>query len=289
MTLLNLEHFSPAMLFALCRTISALEGPTRKDVVEWLSPAAYRLTDAKSSTRTVNDLIRGGQILRLVEGDGEELTSTVDVSSIEAFRLTVLQKALARENNTPLLGSTDAAQELTWALTWTMSIDPTLGPFGFDRQIEVLQAGIDPKPFRNADRWRDFVAWALFLGFGWNTPDGFVPDPTVAVLRNLDAALAPNERLRAADFVAKIADAIPVLDGGAYRLELDSLLGNEPGTGRDELSGPLSLALLRLDRRGVIALEKMADGEARVATLNERSQVFHFVSRPPLKPNGRKK
>jgi hypothetical protein len=280
MTLLNLDHFAPSMLFALCRTLAVLDGATRQDLLDWLEPSSYGLTDRRPSGRHLTDLLRAARILGLVEEREGLFENRADVDSLDAFKVTVLRSALAPERNTPLLGQSAGAQELTWALTWTMSLECTRGPFVFDRHVERLYEGIEPKPFQNSNRWPEFIGWALFLGFGWNMPEGFLPDPTAAIVWSLDAVLPAGERVRATDFAASLAETLPVLDGGAYRTQLDELIGGTRDLDRrEELSEPLSLALLRLDRRGVLTLEAMADGDPLVAKVGERSQLFHFVAR----------
>jgi hypothetical protein len=287
MTLLNLDHFAPPMLFSLCRTLTVIEGGTRQDLLDWLEPSSYGLAENRSSGRHLTDLLRAAQILGLIEKRDESFENVANVESLSAFKLNVLRNALAPERNTPLLAQSDGAQELIWALTWMMSVECTRGPFVFDRHVERLFQGIEPKPFQNSTRWPEFIGWALFLGFGWNLPEGFIPDPTDAILWLLDAVLPAGQRVRATDFAASLAEAAPVLDGGAYRSQLDELIGGTRDQDRrEELSEPLSLALLRLERKGVLTLEKMADGEALVAKVGDRSQLFHFVARRPEKTRG---
>ena len=297
MSLLNLQHFQPVMLFSLARAVDHLGPADEGTLANWLSPIAFGLAgEEKATQRAIRDVLGAATTLGVLSTTKSgELSVAIESQRLDEFKRELRHRVLDRKRNKGLLRKGelaptkgDGAEELTWALTWMMSIPSTRGPFGFKdaERIYAREERLSPPPFQNDTRYPTFMAWAQFLGFGWTTslgtPSGaprLVPDPTVAVADCLDAVFGDEDGRFADDFVSRVGKELPVLDDGAYRAVLDRRLGGDKGSERQELSEPLSLALLRLRERGVLNLDPLADSAARTARLHQLTHSFQWVSR----------
>jgi len=303
MSLLNLQHFQPVMLFSLARTAQQIGPSDEKELAAWLSPLAFGLdADEKATQRTLRDLIGAATTLGVLSEKNGKLSAAIDSDRLEAFKAALRSQVLDRKRNKGILKKGDlaptkdeGAEELTWALTWMLSIQATLGPFSYT-DVERIYKGqrLTPWPFQNDTRYPAFMAWAQFLGFGWTTSLGsasprLIPDPTVAVADCLDVVFGDEDGCFADDFVKRVGAELPVLDEGKYRAVLDLRLGVDKAGERQELSEPLSLALLRLRERGVLRLEPLADSAARTARLNQLVQSFQWVARGAPATKSRKR
>jgi hypothetical protein len=154
------------------------------------------------------------------------------------------------------------------ALAWFLSQDPE-HPFDFDQNASERieeQCGPEVNSFEltNASRAQNFFYWARYLGYAWyvgivNNPAIIVPDPTAALERHLPRLLGNGRTLPLSDLIDAWREPCSVLEGGAVRTAVEELLPvtlQRPG---GMLSRSTSLALQRLDRRGVIRLERQPD------------------------------
>lgn len=163
------------------------------------------------------------------------------------------------------------AADFTRAVSWMLAQDV----FSFDmvghadvQRLEIEQLGQDCAAFKNDTRWTGFKSWATFLGFGWigRFPSNvFVIDPTDAVRDSLPDIFEKAKELQQGEFLGKLAAALPVVDGGTYRAQVEEKIDLKewaaPGEG--EISTSLSRALMRLHEAGEIVLDDRADAKKR--------------------------
>lgn len=131
---------------------------------------------------------------------------------------------------------------------------------------------------QNDTRWNGLRAWMPYLGFARDTSRWEI-DPTDALRDAVPDIFGSGSRLIAGEFLERTASALPVLDGGKYRREVESVLKEstwpkpEPGS----LSTSLSRALQRLEREGVLRLEQLSDtGEGATLTRRNRKRWRDF-------------
>jgi hypothetical protein len=122
--------------------------------------------------------------------------------------------------------------------------------------------------FSNDTRWGAFDRWATFLGVASRFPRGsktiLMPDPTNAV-RHVLAEVLPESRTPILDFTERLAQRLPVLDGGTYRRAVEERMRPEAVlASTDALSPSLSHALLRLRDEQLLRLEDLADAPTKV-------------------------
>lgn len=182
---------------------------------------------------------------------------------------TVFRKLLFSTGNClPLFGenegvSSDFVRALSWLLAQDIFAFPTT--YNGDSGVEGLQRkqlnGV--RVIQNDTRWPSLRAWARYLGFSTGEGARFLVDPTAAVRSELPHLFRDGTSMAADRFVAELADTLPVLDSGKYRLEvenrLDQVTWQQPPS--KHLSMSLSFALRRLQLDQAIVLESRADAE----------------------------
>jgi hypothetical protein len=155
-----------------------------------------------------------------------------------------------------------------------------------DFEVQEAQQIADPERLlmRNSTRRNGLQYWAPFLGFSRH-PHAAI-DPTVAVRDVLPEILSAGQGMPAANFVARLACLLPVLDGGCYQQEIlaavvpNALAPRNPG----QLSTALSRALMCLRASGDIVMASRSDtGSAITLTGAQGARhdlIFQWISRP---------
>ncbi len=119
----------------------------------------------------------------------------------------------------------------------------------------------------------------LYLGFA---RDGmqWVVDPTDALRDALPEIFSSGRELSGPAFVERTAATLPVLDGGAYRTQVEGALKESawPRPRPGLLSSSLSRAILRLDREGAITLANRSDTEGVVTLTGTDMRTWREVS-----------
>jgi hypothetical protein len=123
-------------------------------------------------------------------------------------------------------------------------------------------------------RWNNFRRWARYLGLArTDRNERLIPDPAAAVSEELDWVFRGDRSLPVGEFLTRLAERLPVLDGGRFRKTVvkAALKGGSPD---GEVSSALSLALRRLRRADKLELEASHDApEARVIGQEEITHV----------------
>jgi hypothetical protein len=222
---------------------------------------------AKPATETLSEMTQLGLVerfnndgvasVRFVASKGQEIASLLE--RLEHILL-----------NTETAEAADQ-QDFRRALAWLLAQDPESSiPVrrNVSSKIEE-QCGAEVKAFdlTNESRVQNFYYWARYLGYAWyagigDAPTIIIPDPTAALVRHLPRLMATGQTLPLAQLVASWGKLSPVLEGGDARNEVEELMQPQLSRLNGTLSRSTSLALERLDRRGIIHLEQQADAPA---------------------------
>jgi hypothetical protein len=138
---------------------------------------------------------------------------------------------------------------------------------------------------QNEARVVGLKAWGYFLGFVRH-PKAIDIDPTLALSEVLPDCIGPGEEMPARDLIEKLAQALPVIDGGRYRQAvLDKLRDNAlPPLQATQLSTSLSRALHCLMVNQTLHFSSRADvGSSILLTGRDGPQTSHrytWVKRP---------
>jgi hypothetical protein len=309
MGLVNPTEVHPAVmraLYRLCVQLGDGASATSEEYVGLLAPASA-ITGANPrlvATRTVRAAEELGV---LVPANGKQTVALglpapppdaseedVDRCFVRALRNLVMR----RDNNSPLFGEADTKQddaprergetlattqsrEFTRIQSWMLFRDPTGASVLWSstdarRSVQSLQRHYDGRDLVvNGNRWTNFRRWSSYLGFSRQTNDGgLLPDPTPAVVDELTDLRDGADELPLVDVRARLAERLPVLDGGVYRDEVRGhVTADEPDRA---LSPALAFALLRCEHAGLVTLTARADFGERALQVGARS-VTHVV------------
>ena len=208
-------------------------------------------------------------------------------SHAKSARIAARALAMSEANNKGFDQGDDASQtgDFTRAISWLLAQDVLeYYPVTWDtvERSAMNQVG-EPHPriLVNDTRWAGLQAWGRFLGFLSNTY-GLTIDPSLAV-RDVtpDIFRAADTRSFAANaFVEHLSAALPVLDGGRYRVAVEGMIDEQHWLRppAHALSSSLSLAMTRLEAEGVIRLELMSDSADVLELSDEKhTRVSHVL------------
>lgn len=250
-------------------------------------------TSSGVQAMTHKTLTRWCQVGLFIEASDDEQTISLapgfeepglESNDMRPLRTAIRRLVLDPRNNLDITAADTKASvagvcaDFTRALTWVLAQDvfafPGAGSFGPVHEIESDQfRGARGEQtfhvFQNPSRWAGLRAWAPFLGFGWRSPMKevhLVFDPTEAIADELPDVFGRDRVLPVAVFAGRLAERLPVLDGGTYRLAVERVLQSGPvwrPPAPHELSTALSRALVRLWEDGALRLENRSDAPDR--------------------------
>jgi hypothetical protein len=250
-------------------------------------------TGVLSQERARQTLTRWVQLGLLVEDDAGTvsigLTMPAELrrrdADNEALARVVRKVVFAPENNERLWESdnnrsADFTRAACWILAQNVYEFEMVGHTSVQKR-EVAQSD-DLAAFTNDTRWPAFKSWAVFLGFGWSgryPNDVFVIDPTSAIRDVLPEVFEGSRELAQAVFFTRLAEALPVVDGGNYRTRVEEKIDRSAWAtlAQDQVSTSLSRALNRLHECGELVLEQRADAEKR-SLLGRGARTVRSVS-----------
>jgi hypothetical protein len=292
MALLNPPELRPSITLTIVRYLGAQRGQqdSAERLLSTLAPASLKGADPQHDV-SVN--LRAAIELGLVLRSDDKVSLADGVLPAVQDGQGALVKLLRERVFTDSLNSTAwrsqvGARDLTNALSWFLTLSPTESPIqmeGGPRSAAALQTkdfgsrqdedGDESSnwPIGNPTRWGAFRRWACSLGFAWANPNGhLVPDPTTAIRDALADVFASATELTAREFVSKVGECVPVLDGGRYR---EFVMSNweRPAVENRLLTVSLTDALERLTNEKSILVDDRADA-ARVAKA-DRSTFSH--------------
>lgn len=280
------------VLIALFKLLENEKGGLPKDqLLALCAPPAHCTGATDHASNTLNTWLSFGLFERKKD-DVIAIHSDIPSKERKLAHLKRLARkmVLSKENNEDLWATEKSrAADFTRTLCWFLAQDAwTMEATSWDRverQIRTqLPDGADI--LRNDTRWPGFKEWAEFLGFGWRShvSKGTTPDPTDAVRETLPVVFGKQKSLSPGDFTARLAEQLPVLDGGAYRLEVEKILNSTDDADSwrsapdGQISSSLSRALLRLSEEGSLILELKADSSERVALTGRESRPIKEIS-----------
>lgn len=291
MSLLNITSDGlPNILVQLHATVLRANKPVPvAELLEHVAPAEF-VDDDGHARNTLNRWIELGLFINeneLVSARAPFPARRASALELLAFtRRSVCRLAFSEENNTNLWAAKSAqASDLTRSLAWMLAQDAYRTVFSELETMEPLQiVDSDRQLMRNPTRKTGLHYWARFLGFS-REPFACI-DPTVAVRDALPEILESGEEMPATQFLDRLSEVLPVLDGGRWQEEVLSFVDQAylPRRPVGQISTALSRALLNLRQTGELLLQPKADfGSSLVLTGagGVRSDLaFQWVARP---------
>jgi hypothetical protein len=297
----------PNVLIVLYRSVLAHGPLPRSRLLSLCGPPAATSADAKMPQKTLTTWRKLG-LFEIRDDDTVRLSPTLPAAARDPLtgppRLpdTLRDLVFRPENNANLWGKDDGpeaddadapsgvrAADFTRGACWCLAVRPRLPREMTVRKmwdgVDTLQQSTIEKgytAFVNDTRWAGFAAWAPFLGFGWSAvSQPLVVDPTQAIRHELPEVFGEDTRVTQREFLDRLVERLPVLDGGTYRQDVEAKLvaGRWERPSDGVLSESLSAALERLSAAGVLELEDRADAERKTLTgpAGRQTRTFSHV------------
>ena len=246
-------------------------GVSSEDLLTVLAPPALRQGQAQeeetSSGTTMGDsvIIEMRNLELLERAENGNLTA---MSGSPGFDERELRACMECRLLHPVNAGKYRQRSFPLALAWLLiqsPYDPLEWGQNYREQV-ISDCGQSTESFEltNLARWQQFVYWARYLGFAWRLQAGanaVIPDPTAAIARHLPATSAAHGLSSISGVMSEIADLLPVLEGGTARGEVEPRLPTHRQRPEGHLSQSTSFALERLERRGQVRLERLADAD----------------------------
>lgn len=270
MTLLNTTNDGlHNILMAFCHLLIVEKGwADESELMRKIAPSSIAHENGRLARLTLNKWVELGLLVseedKIKLSDyfaGSRKAMANDIQG--AVRRAARKCALSPVNNDQLWAIEGAkAADFTRALALLLAQDIYRTGFCDLERLENEQViESDLRMLGNGTRNNGLKKWAHFLGFVRNA-DGKEIDPTLAVRESIEW-MAPGEKLTAKAFLARLAIELPVLDGGDYRLAVESKLNpNAIVLPQGEfLSASLSRALMCLQADSTLAFESLSDAD----------------------------
>jgi hypothetical protein len=285
------------VLIVLVRTIVRFGPRSREDLI-LACGGAVDAVDTSQLAQTLNrwtELGLFGQedgCLTIAEPYRSGLGKTADDAEARLPRI-VRTVAMLSENNERFWEreksrSADLSRAVAWMLAQDVyALDGNVKKLAVLEEAQIVDSAKQTIG-KNDTRWNGLKAWMLYLGFA---RDGmqWVVDPTEALRDALPDIFGPSRELTGPAFVDRAAAVLPVLDGGAYRTQVEASLKERawPRPRAGLLSSSLSRAIQRLDREGAISLANRSDTPGVVTLTGTNMRTWRDVSHVALAPTGK--
>lgn len=292
MSLLNLTNDGiRGVLTAIYRLLLAEKSLEQGRLLSLCAPAGLCEPKQKLTRGTLNTWVELG----LFESSGEAKNPKISITNLipknerreDFLSIWASRRALAPENNerfweTELSRCADFTRAVAWLLAQDVYEAEHNSWPSVQAIMKIQMPGSDGIFGQNDTRWNGLRAWAPFLGFGRIVTVGkpLIIDPTSALRHALPIIFGKRTTLAADEFLASVAEVVPVLDQGVYRVLVENKLReHESADGwlpppPDQLSTSLSRALLRLTSDGTLLGEKRADAKARARLTGRKRAVI---------------
>ena len=251
---------------------SGQEGMTSDAMQQMLLPAALASSqsdDEPQGGSAIGDevILELGNLGLLIQSDDGCLRVSPDAINVsEDGFVRLLQERLINPAQAGNFGQVAFPR----ALAWFLCQDPASPlPWGQNHRNRVeSDCGTEGGAFEltNSAGCNQFIYWARFLGFAWrlniDRQNVVIPDPTRSIAREMGRWEETTEWLPTAEVLSRLADKMPVLEGGVARAEIESRLAPEKQRTSELVSRSTSFALRRLERSGQIQMDRLADALA---------------------------
>jgi len=291
MSVISTMEATPNRVGILYRFLDAQSAPLSQDsLLSLLSPPSLQPKKAteddekeKSSTLAPKTLSEC-KALGLVESGPEAGTLQVP-AALRGLDQAGLRALLEQRLTDPAVAAEYGQEHIPYALAWFLCQSPGY-PLAFrENQAALIEAETGGRSLEltNFSRFQQLSYWVQYLGLGWQVPTvstgvELVSDPTTALTFHLEPILAPSGEMPVREAIEALGRRLPVLETGAARKELEAWLPDEKQRDENDLSASTSLALVRLELRGVLSLEERSDAQAmRLLTWPNTRRVSHLV------------
>jgi hypothetical protein len=268
----------PNRIRSLVRLVAASGRMPREQIPSAFMPGSERKADQ------VNSVLREAIRMKLLrEDDGEvalgDSIKVVDVRKDEWFAEYADRRLVGCE-----LEEGDDNRRVAFAVAWTLtrSLFPSLEWRAENTRLLLAELeGDEVYDVTNQDRMAMVSYWARYAGYGeaflYDGRRSLLPDPTRAITRRLGEVFGKEKGLPITVFMERLASLAPLLEGGSVRSEVERRLRQPRAT--NALSQSTTLALLRLEKRGILTFKAESDAAVWLLSLQSSERRVSHVER----------
>ncbi|ATM88533.1 Uncharacterised protein [Yersinia thracica] len=261
---------------------------SREKLMALCAPITLQTGDAPDARGKAPKELRAwldlGLLTEEVVDDTTEISLNANYFSTKdmPLRQAVRRCLQAPENNSDLNLRNERAVDLTLLTALLLALDIYHNDEISKRNLEELVNHFLPDFRINSSNEAPVVpAYLNWLGFVQQIAhESYTIDPTNAIREELPFLMQPGELLSVGEVLLRLNRALPVLDGGSYRQQIEeriSLHGWQ-SLSANRLSTSLSRALLRLQLSGIINMKAESDASDAMQLIGRNGSVLRTVT-----------
>jgi len=287
-----------AVLAAFYQVLKASPKNTlpREKLMALCAPATLQTGDAPDARGKAPQELRAwldlGILSEELVGDTTEISLSSNYFNTKNMPLRQAARRCLQspENNSDLSSRDQRAVDLTLLAALLLALDVYNNADISTRNLEALVNQFLPDFRINKTNEVPIVPGYLnWLGYAQKiTRDSYAIDPTDAIREELPFLMRPGEQLPIGEALQRLNQALPVLDGGCYRQQVEdriSLHGWQP-LSANRISTSLSRALLRLQLSGIINMKAESDASGAMQLTGRKGSVLRTVTHLKLTSSG---
>lgn len=296
MSIINNDHGGSqyAVLAAFYQVLQASPKNTlpREKLMALCAPATLQTGPVPSARSKAPKELKAWLELGLLTEKSVDDTTEISLSTdyFNARNIPLHQAARrclqAPTNNSDLSSRDERAVDLTLLAALLLALDVYSNS---PSKLEALVNKFLPDFRINSNEVAVVPGYLNWLGFAQQiTRDSYAIDPTDAIREELPHLIQPGEQLPFAEVLQRLNRALPVLDGGSYRQQVEdriSLHGWQP-LDAHRLSTSLSRALLRLQLSKIIHMDAQSDASGAMQLIGRNGSVLRAVTHLTLMRTG---
>lgn len=272
----------PNRIAIACEYLFSLlpEGAGRDEIIKQLSPLKKDEGDEGQAGTTIASAVLAEmenlQLVTMLDGGRLRLSEEFAKPVNENTNWKVFLRPILRSRLTdPEVAAACKQSDVPDALAWLLTQDPFAPLAKSAVQADRINQQFGEKDdlrtvVGNDSRFQNLLYWSRFLGFaewiGLGSTDRIMSDPTRAMADYLPRIFQTEARLPVSTFAQQMAACCPVFEEGSVRIALEERMIKRPREA-GHFSRSTSLALTRLESRGMISLASESDAETWVLDL----------------------
>ncbi|EJR7474244.1 hypothetical protein N1G87_002185 [Escherichia coli] len=267
----------------------------REKLMALCAPETLQTGDSQNARGKASQELRAWLDLGLLTEEKVEETTQISFNanyfSIKSMPLRQAARRClqAQENNSDLSSRDERAVDLTLLAALLLALDVYQNAEIKSGNLEVLVNTFIPDFRINSNEIAVVPGYLSWLGFAQQlTRDSYAIDPTDSIREELPFLMRVGEQLSIGEVLQRLNRALPVLDGGSYRQQVEeriSLYGWH-SLSPNRLSTSLSRALLRLQLSGVINMKAESDASGAMQLTGRNGSVLRTVTHLTLNDVG---
>ncbi|EHG8284438.1 hypothetical protein J5259_004616 [Klebsiella oxytoca] len=197
------------------------------------------------------------------------------------LRQSVRRCLLSPENNRDLSLRDERAVDLTLLSAMMLALDVYNNAEINSSNLETLVNQFLPDFRINGNEVAIVPGYLSWLGYAQQiSRDSYTIDPTDAIREELPFLMRVGESLSIGEVLQRLSQALPVLDGGIYRQQVEERISRYgwQSLGGDRLSTSLSRALVRLQFSGIINMKAESDASGAMQITGRKGRVIRAVT-----------